>query len=309
MISSSLRPMLAVDQPVGDNEQGFIHEIKWDGYRLLAHLHNADVRLDSRNGHNLNGRFPHLAAKLGQMGLYVVFDGEVVALNEQGAVDFSLLRSSRGADAQICYIVFDLLYLGNQILCSNPWFERRKRLESLVTSSDIVLLSPLLPGSVADCLAFAMQHGLEGIVSKRRDSPYLPGTRSLHWRKQRLKKRIDCLVIGLKMANRRVQSMAVALFAVDGSVVYLGNVGTGLSLKERDFLGRASEVLSTTLYCPCVNPPQDAVDWVWFQRFIVVEVEYFELTSSKRLRHPVFIRFRFDKDPKECVMEEGFYDK
>lgn len=301
--------MLAVDQPVGDHEQGFVHEIKWDGYRLLAHLHDADVRLDSRNGHNLNGRFPQLVHRLGQMGLNAVLDGEVVALNEQGGVDFSLLRSSRDSGAQVCYIVFDLLYFAGQTLCSNPWSERRRQLEALITSNDIVFLSPLLPGSVADCLAFAKEHGLEGIVSKRKDSPYLPGTRSLHWRKQRIKERLDCIVIGLKMAKRRVQSMAVALYEVDGSLVHLGNVGTGFSQKERDFLGQAVDILSATSCCPCVNPPQDAANWLWFQRFIVVEVEYFELTSSKRLRHPVFIRFRFDKDPKECVMEEGFYDK
>ncbi len=295
------RPMLPVERPVLPEEKGFVHEIKWDGYRVLSYLDGEEVHLESRNGKLLNVRFPQVVQGLQGKNLQVVLDGEVVALNKEGQVDFSLL--SQKGDPQICYIVFDLLYDQGKNLCPDPWFERRARLDTLLKSDELIVLSPLLPGYAENGIAFAKEHHFEGIVSKKEDSPYLEGTRSPFWRKQKIRRSLDCILVGLKIKPQAVRSMALALYQNDESLFYLGNVGSGLGERELDFLRQAVDLLASD-HCPCVNPPEGTDSWIWFKPLVVVEIEYFELTPKKRLRHPVFLRFRFDKNPKECTLEE-----
>lgn len=292
--------MLPLDQPLRD-EKGFIHEIKWDGFRVLAYLDRGEVLLESRNGHSLNQRFAQLLPELEKVGGTKVFDGEVVAFNQEGEVDFSSLRTHRPL-SPIFYIVFDLLFLEGEDLCAKPWFERRQCLDSIVSEDGLVRISPLLPDNLSSALAVAKGHGLEGIISKEKNSPYLPGSRSPLWRKQKFIKTLDCIMVGLKLMDDRIRSMAVALYQSEGTLFYLGNVGSGLSYKELSFLEQSLELL-TSDQCPLVNPPVASEEWIWLKPLVVVEIEYLELTPAKRLRHPVFLRFRFDKDPKECTME------
>src|SRR5690554_5312766 len=102
--------MLPVDEPVPPNDERFIHEIKWDGYRALAYLDERGATLEGRHGRNLNSRFPHVAEALKELGIDAVVDGEIVAFSKQGQVAFSLV-SSRKPDSRIGYVVFDLLSL------------------------------------------------------------------------------------------------------------------------------------------------------------------------------------------------------
>ena len=122
-------PMLPVSQRVDDD--AFVHEIKWDGYRALAYL-GEEVRLDSRNGKSLNSRFPAIVSELEQLIPGVILDGEIVALGPQGHPDFSLLRNAINSTKQILYIVFDLLYLEEHSICSEPWSKRRRHLEQFL---------------------------------------------------------------------------------------------------------------------------------------------------------------------------------
>jgi len=158
---------------------------------------------------------------------------------------------------------------------------------------------------VEDCLAFVKEQGLEGIVSKYKSSPYLPGTRSPLWRKQKIRRSLDCVLVGVRLRQNRVRSMAVGTYRPNGSLFFLGNVGSGLGDKELQFLEDALPLLAKTgsYPCPCVNPPSDGDDYVWCDPLVVVEIEFLELTPGKRLRHPVFLRFRFDKEPEDCVLE------
>jgi bifunctional non-homologous end joining protein LigD len=290
------RPMLPVQEPLGE-EEGFIHEIKWDGFRALAYLQGGKVLLESRGGHSLNRRFPQIASFLGQKEWQAVLDGEIVAFRPGGEADFSLLKS--GSARMICYVAFDLLFLAGENLCPQPWQRRRALLEELVESAGPLLLSPLLPGSLGENLRRAREHGWEGIISKHRQSPYLPGERSPWWRKHKILRTLDAVVVGLRLRGRQVRSLALGLFCPDDRLVYLGSCGSGLGLREREFLEQASILLHTDRP-PVDNPPPADGSWVWFQPHLVAEVEYLELTAQKRLRHPVFLRFRFDKRPQEC---------
>lgn len=294
-------PMLPVSQRVDDD--AFVHEIKWDGYRALAYL-GEEVRLDSRNGKSLNSRFPAIVSELEQLIPGVILDGEIVALGPQGHPDFSLLRNAINSTKQILYIVFDLLYLEEHSICSEPWSKRRRHLEQFLEKQKearTIIISPLLPGPITDCLAFAEQHQLEGIVSKQKDSPYLPGLRSAFWRKQKLKKSIDCVVVAINYMAQHIRSIGVALYHPDRTWQYIGSVGSGLGQSELDFLRQAVKLLQTDVV-PVVNPPPNSFQMVWLKPHLVVELEYLEFTPQGRLRHPVFVRFRVDKEAQSCLL-------
>lgn len=296
------RPMLPVIETGVDTGE-FVHEIKWDGFRTLAYVLDDGVDLESRNGHSLNERFPQVLASLGELQKGVmVLDGEVVALTREGKVEFSLLRHAAGRRPNTLYVVFDLLFFQGQDLCALPWHERRYRLETLILNQGAILLSPLLPGNLADCLTFASEHDLEGIVSKKSDSPYLPGERSPFWRKHKLHRTLDCIVIGLNMEGGRVRSLVLGLYEGDGRLRYVGSAGSGLGHDELDFLNKAITLLGQEA-SPVFSQPKQPGDVKWFKPHLVVEVKYTEFTPQLYLRHPVIVRFRFDKDPKDCLLE------
>lgn len=296
-----LRPMLPVDQPL-DDEAGFVHEIKWDGFRVLAHLTADGVLLSSRNGRNLNSRFPHIVSLLRQLNQNAILDGEIIALNFDGQIDFSLLRQTKLASYQVRYIVFDLLYLNEESLLELPWHKRRARLEEQINSGESIMISPLLPGDLQSNLLFAKEQKLEGIISKQKESPYLPGVRSPLWRKHKIQKTLDCIVIGLRLRAGKVSSMAVGVYQQGTQLRYIGNVGSGLGQTELSFLRESINLLAQDTP-PVHDPPAVNGDWVWFRPHLVVEVGYLEFTTLKRLRHPVFLRFRFDKEPSDCRLE------
>ncbi|HPT82273.1 MAG TPA: RNA ligase family protein [Limnochordia bacterium] len=292
--------MLPVDEPLVD-ERGYRHEIKWDGFRCLAYLEGNKVCLCSRGGRSLNARFPQIAADLAQKDLQAVLDGEIVAFNAQGRADFGLLKAGSKAK-HMRYAVFDILSWQGKNLCQQPWWQRRDLLEGTVSSSGFILLSPLLPFTLEECLSAAKERGWEGIVSKHEQSPYLPGTRSAWWRKRKILRSLDGVVVGIRMRGSQVRSFALGLYLPAGPLCYVGSVGSGLNQADREFLQQAAALLAVE-HPALSNPPKDDGSWIWFRPHLVAEVQFLEITPQLRLRHPVFLRFRMDKNPEECLVE------
>ena len=284
------------------NEAGFVHEIKWDGYRALAYLGH-DVEVRSRNGHLLNSKFPDLISVLHSMSnRKMVLDGEIVSFNEEGIPDFSLLQhGAREAKGELVYVVFDLLYLDGDILCQRPWKQRRTYLNELTQESKALTLSPVFSHSREEVLEAVNNLGLEGVVSKHEHSPYLPGEHSLYWRKLKRVKTADCVLVGYLESGNSVRSLCLAQYSSDRELLYIGKAGSGLGETEKNFVKEASSLLNTS-NCPVTNPPSIRDNIIWFQPKIVAEVEYLEFTPQFRLRHAVFRRFRWDKVPSQCVI-------
>lgn len=284
------------------NEASFVHEIKWDGYRALVYLGH-DVEIRSRNGHLLNSKFPELIAALRSFSnRTMVLDGEVVAFNEEGIPDFSLLQRGTGKiRGELVYVVFDLLYLDGDILCQRPWKQRRMYLNELTAESKRLTLSPVFSQTQQEVLKAVNDLGLEGVVSKCEHSPYLPGEHSLYWRKLKRTRTADCVVVGYLESGNSVRSLCLAQYRDDGELLYIGKVGSGLGETEIAFIKEASSLLMTS-NCPVMNPPSNRYCITWLQPKIVVEVQYLELTPQFRLRHAVFHRFRWDKLPSQCVL-------
>lgn len=273
---------------------GWVHEVKWDGVRAIA---SGDGAIRSRNGNRIEDGYPELA---GAVPKGAVLDGEIVALGSDGRPSFQVLQGRmhvrRPAESLVretpaTLMVFDLLYL-DEPLTDRPWEERRSRLEALD------LAPPLLVTDLSDdgeaLFRAVIDHDLEGIVSKRRQTPYRPGKRSDDWRKVAHRLTCEVVVIGsvAGTGSRHSTFGSLALGLWDGDVLrFVGSVGSGF---DDATLGAVDAALAD-MWRP--HPPPMADDPVvpravsWVEPMLVAVVEYASWTTEGRLRAPVFKGF------------------
>ncbi|MEV4893107.1 non-homologous end-joining DNA ligase [Nonomuraea sp. NPDC055795] len=293
-----IRPMLAVsgELPVAAQEAAWAAEFKWDGVRAVAYLLDGEVRLLSRNDREVTGAYPELRADLaGERSM--VLDGEVVALDSSGAPDFGRLQSrmhvrspSRSllATVPVMYHAFDVLHLDGRSTLRLPYERRRALLEELALDRGRVRVPPSFPGSARVVMGVAREHGLEGIVCKRLDSPYLPGRRSELWIKVKNTLMLDVLVGGWKPGEGRrsgmIGSLLVGVPSADG-LRYVGHVGTGFTEHMlRDLAARMAPLARPA--SPFAGVAPEPAHWVEPQ--LAGEVEYAGWTRDGVLRHPTW---------------------
>ncbi|MCL6580189.1 MAG: non-homologous end-joining DNA ligase [Firmicutes bacterium] len=300
-----VEPMLAETAPGPFDDDGWLFEVKWDGYRAIAFLESAGTgvagdgrtRLQSRQRRDLTPVYPSLTSLHRHLdGRRAVLDGEIIALRD-GRPDFQTLQARAGP---VVYVAFDLLELDGRLLLSSPLAERRRLLEERVKAGPDLLVSVGVPGRGRDLYHAAVAEGLEGTVGKRLESPYRPGCRSRDWLKVRNVRRALAVVCGFTRAADARPLGALVLGATDhlGRLVYVGHVGTGFDAAE------ASRLVSILVPGPCPldggGPPELAGKVVWVRPERVAEVECLEQTRDGRLRHPVYRGLRPDKDPADC---------
>ncbi|MBI3437494.1 MAG: DNA ligase D [Proteobacteria bacterium] len=301
-----VEPMLATrveKPPAGD---AWIHEIKYDGYRLIASVSGDSVRLFTRNGLDWTGKFQTIADALAVMNLKdVLIDGEVAVAHANGRTDFASLQKSleSGVAKGVSYFVFDLLGEGAKDLRKHPLLERKQRLEKLFGKPKApIFLSPYLEGGGGDVLVAFREKGLEGIVSKKANSTYQSG-RGHSWLKVKLVNEQEFIVIGYQpsLKGRAFASLMLA-DREDGKLVYRGNVGTGFNDKT---LASISDKLSTIGRAkPALTVPRIAAKGAkWVEPQLVAQVKFAELTSDGAVRHGVFLGLRGDKSAKEVQAE------
>ena len=233
-------PTLVSRAPTGPE---WVHEIKWDGYRISVYIDEGKVTVRTRRGHDWTDRFPAIARALGALPIHnAVIDGEAVVLDEAGRSDFGALQAALGkmgrgtADRAVLY-AFDLLFLDGHDL--RPWKleGRRDALESILDhTSRTVMLSEEIEGDGPTIWAHACRHGLEGIVSKRRDAPYVSGRRD-EWRKTKCVLSDTFVVIGYELTDGRLGSVRLAEER-EGVLHPTGGVGTGFTVASARELKR-----------------------------------------------------------------------
>lgn len=299
--------MLAARSAAVPTGAEWVYEPKWDGYRALATIAGGKARLESRNGNDLTARFASVAEVLpvAVRGSDAVLDGEVCALDSAGVARFGLLQ---GGEGQLMYVVFDVLEVDGESLTGRPLEERRVLLEGLVEATSVVTVTPWFDDGEA-LLEGARSNGLEGLIAKRRNGKYRPGVRSPDWQKVKLQQRQEFVVVGwTNGSGRRADDFGALLLAVRdaGRLRYVGNVGSGFSDAELgrlraqlDLLGRDAAPLAEVPKLPRVAAR--AVHWV--EPRLVAEVEFAEWTKDGRLRAPVYLGLRDDRDA-ESVMRE-----
>ncbi len=301
------------EPPEGD---GWLHEIKYDGYRIAARVSRTGVRLFSRNQLDWTARFSEVAEALEALATDGAWlDGEVVVLDARGVSDFGRLQRvvDEGQPGDLTYIAFDLLFEDGEDLRALPLVERKRRLEQLLRRSGqaahgVVRFGDHIEGLGGDVFAEACLQGLEGVVSKRAGDTYA-GRRTRSWVKSKCGRRQEFVVGGFtdpSGTRRGFGALLLGAYDGEGALRYAGRAGSGFDDATLTRLHARLKKLERRTP-PFADPPKgaDARGVHWTSPTQVAEVAFTEWTGEGRLRHPVFKGLREDKAPADVVREVG----
>jgi bifunctional non-homologous end joining protein LigD len=320
---TEIYPMLATSISDPFDGPDWLFEIKWDGYRAIAFLENGKVRLVSRNQNELTHRYPELKDLAKSVkAKTAILDGEVVALDEQGRPSFSLMQQRTGfrpggrrgvtnADVPVLYYAFDLLYLDGGDWRKVPLEARKNKLVSILTTGDSLRYSDHYEKQGKALFEMARAQDLEGILAKRRDSTYQE-RRSSDWLKIKIRHRIECVIGGYTQpegSRAHFGSIVLGLYDNQGRLIHVGQAGSGFNQKS---LGEIWKMLQQreTKQKPFHGEVEALRKVTWVKPELIAEIEFAEWTegaiggSGPKLRAPVFLALRDDKDPKECRLAE-----
>jgi bifunctional non-homologous end joining protein LigD len=302
-------PQLCKLEESPPEDGGWVNEIKFDGYRLLARKDADGVRLITRNGHDWADRLPAVAKTIARLKVRsVVLDGELVALRPSGVSSFPDLQAalSAGRDAKLYLYVFDLLELDGWDLRNCQLVDRKMLLENAIEWTGMLRFSGHAEGNPDQMRRNACKMDLEGVVCKKADAPYQSG-RGHGWLKLKCTGRDELIVLGWTLpggSRKGIGSLHLGYFDPDGALHYAGAVGTGFSERELAALRTRLEKLESSppeKLLAAGDPIDSAVRWV--RPEMVVEVQYSAWSGSGRVRHPVYLGLREDKSPAEVVRE------
>jgi len=325
---TEIHPMLAtsVDEPFDGPD--WLFEIKWDGYRAVAFIENGKVRLVSRNQNELTARYPELKDLAKSVkAKTAILDGEVVALDQQGRASFSLMQQRTGfrpggrrgaanADVPVLYYAFDLLYLDGYDWRKLPLEGRKKKLASILVTQDSLRYSDHYENQGKALFEIAREKGLEGILAKKRDSIYQE-RRSSEWLKIKIRHRVECVIGGYtepEGSRAHFGSVVLGLYDKQGRLIHVGQAGSGFNQNSLAEIWKMLQKRETRQK-PFYGDVEALRKVSWVKPELVAEIEYAEWTegatggSGPKLRAPVFLGLRDDKDPKECLLEEAVATK
>jgi len=320
----AIHPMLAisVDKPFDDDN--WLYEIKWDGYRAVVFLDGKSVRLVSRNQNDLTSAYPELHEISSHVkASSVILDGEIVAVDDEGRPSFSLMQQRTGVgeggrrirrtrdDIPVVYYAFDLLYLDGYDLMQTDLEARKRMLASILIPHDLFRYSDHYVGRGKDLFQAAAQRGLEGIVAKRRRSCY-EQKRSRDWLKIKIVKRQECVIGGYtdpRGSRENFGSIVLGLYDNQGRLIPVGQAGSGFTEETHAQMWKRLHALATTR-----NPFFGKVESDRRVHFVkpelVAEIRFTEWTregqsGGVKMRAPVFQGLRFDKKASECRFERA----
>jgi bifunctional non-homologous end joining protein LigD len=307
-------PTLAAAAPTSDQ---WVWEIKFDGYRLLARIEGAKVQLITRGGHDWSAKMPALVKALGSLGLGSAWlDGEIVVIGANGMPDFHALQNAidtSSRSAHIEYFLFDVPYLEGYDLRKVPLIARRQVLQRVMEErpQEHLRFSAAFDTDAASILESARQMGLEGVIAKRKDAPY-ESRRTETWLKLKNKLRQEFVVGGYtdrSSGEAEIGALMLGVHEADGSLRYVGNVGTGWDAKTAAALKKQLAKMEAPT-SPFGNEPlkggrrstRDAKPR-WVRPQLVAEVEFSDWTPEQQLRHAKFIAMRSDKPAAQVQRE------
>ncbi len=311
-------PMLAtlIDKPF--DEEGWLYEIKWDGYRAMALCNGSKLELLSRNNKSFNEKFYSIYDAVKALGLQAVLDGEIVVLNGSGVSSFGALQNWRSeADGDLVYYVFDLPWLNGHDLTGLPLMQRRQILHQILPKDGPVRESRNFDASATELLEAAGKMGLEGIIAKKADSLYLPGDRGGDWLKIKNHKRHEVVIGGYTHNDDSPKHFSALLVGVfeGGKLQYTGKIGTGFSDKvQKEMMAKFKPLITDKVpftALPDINKPSrfrpdpPHASATWLKPKLVCEVSYTEITEDGVMRHPSFEGMREDKAAKDVHPEKA----
>jgi bifunctional non-homologous end joining protein LigD len=298
-------PMLATLADGPFDRAGWIFEIKWDGYRILASVRNGKVVLSSRHGQDYTSRYESVARALKKIGHDAIFDGEMVVLQAGGASSFEGLHAyHQSGQGHLVYAIFDLLSLDGKNIERLPLLERKKLLKKILPKVQPLKYSDHVVEKGKAFFEVAKRKGLEGIMGKDAKSQYLEGVRSPSWQKIKARKRQEVVIAGFtdpRHSRKLFGALVVGVYE-NGILRYAGHVGGGFDAKGlREMYAKLKPLLRKTSPFTDEVITNTAVHWV--KPVLVCEVEFAEWTADDHLRQPVFIGLREDKPARDVVRE------
>lgn len=292
-------------------KDGWLFEIKYDGYRLLSFVQNGKVKCVTRGGQDYTKKFEEIANQLAQIDEEnFVVDGEVVCFDEAGRSDFGLLQQHiKDKKQDMCYVIFDLLALNGKDLRDLPLIERKKLLKRLFSKEKSQLIySQHVEDEGEACFKFAQKNNLEGVVAKQINSKY-SGDRNGDWLKIKCYLRQEFVVCGyLTSQKNRVLSALLLGYYQNGKLIFAGKVGTGFDEAERQSLAKKLDKLKIKT-CPFSKSLKTSADVIWAKPKLVAEIQFAEFTKENILRQPSFIGLRSDKKAEDVKLEVAEDDK
>lgn len=313
-----IEPMLLLRTEHLPEGNGWVHELKLDGFRAVAFKSDGKVHLRSRNDKDFNGKDAVIVKALQAMPDETVIDGEIVAFDQSGLPSFSALQNYGSASGLLVYYVFDVMIVGGENVVALPLERRREILEGRVLGklAEPIRQSPVLEASLADLIQSVKAQGLEGLVAKRRDSRYEPGQRSGAWQKMRVNQSQEFVTGGYTPSDNNLDALIFGYYDGD-RLIYIARTRNGFTPSSREQLFRRFKGLETA-ECLFANLPEArAAGWRvrltaekmkdcrWLTPVLVGQFEFLEWTLDNHLRHSRFLQLREGKRARDVGRERS----
>lgn len=298
-----VKPMLATLGEAPFDNDDWLFEIKWDGYRAIAETGGKSTRLYSRNGLNFQHAYPAIFDALEKIKTPMILDGEIVVYNDEGLPDFQRLQQyTDHPDWPIAYHVFDILKYKDEDQKDKPLFERKAMLEKVLPASDFVRYSDHIEGQGIAFFQTIKKRKMEGVMAKERNSFYAAGRRSKQWLKIKNQNTEEVVIAGFTEARGSRNFFGALILGryKNGDLHYAGHTGTGF---DEATLRRVHEQMQPLIIaeCPFGKRPKTNAPATWVKPRLVANIKFTELTSDGIFRHPVFQGLRVDKSAKEVI--------
>lgn len=295
-----VKPMLASPGTIIFNDKDWIYELKYDGYRALANISNNKVELYSRNGISLNAKFHPIYKELKRFEHTAIIDGEIVVLDDEGLPQFNALQNYNEETTKgiLVYYVFDLLHLNDHDTLELPLLDRKQLLKELIPETFHLRYCDHVETMGITVYDRAIEMGMEGVIAKKSSSTYDLNLRSPNWLKFKKIENTETIICGYTLSEKKSRKFGALILGMveDGQLTYVGTCGSGFSEDQMNEMFYKFEVLKTEKPLFDIRKHLKGREAVWMIPKLICEVKFSEWTSSRVMRHPVFLRLREDKN-------------
>lgn len=293
--------MLAKSFETAFDDEDWVFEIKWDGYRAVADLSHKNPLFYSRNGISFLSKFEKVTQDFEHQKYKMILDGEIVAYDEHGKPSFQLLQQiGDNPDLALTYQVFDLLWLNGHSTEELPLLQRKELLKEALVETDVIKYCDHIPEKGIDFFNQMKKMQLEGMIAKKASSLYTENHRTTDWLKIKFTNTEEAIICGFTEPRGSRKSFGALILGkyIDGNLVYCGHTGTGFN---KESLNQMHERLKKLIVktSPFEKKPKTNMPVTWTKPELVCEIKFSEITKDGIYRHPVFVTLREDKNPEE----------
>lgn len=293
--------MLAKSHDEAFDDEDWIFEIKWDGYRAIADLSKDNPLFYSRNGISFLSKFEKVSQDFENQKYKMILDGEIVAYDENGRPSFQLLQQiGDNPNLALVYQVFDILWLNGHSTEELPLIQRKELLKEALVETDVIKYCDHIPEKGIDFFNQMKKMKLEGMIAKKADSQYVENHRTTDWLKVKFTNTEEAIICGFTEPRGSREGFGALILGkyIDGKLTYSGHTGTGFNRELiREVLQKLEKIIVKT--SPFENKPKTNMPVTWTKPEMVCEIKFSEITKDGIFRHPVFMGIRVDKEPEE----------